>query len=83
MTAVPVHAPAQRQMYCNIYGKVAYPSRELAEAKLRYFQELARERRFRKYPRQVYRCPACWLWHLSSQSRRQWLTWHRRRNRPH
>lgn len=66
-------------VYCSATGKVAHPSREAATSALRIARDAAQRQRQRKQPRTVYRCPACELWHLTSQSRRQWLMWPGRR----
>lgn len=55
--------------------KVSHATAGAARAALVQAREAADERRHRKLPRRVYPCGLCGGWHLTSQSRTQYLMW--------
>lgn len=64
-------------------GKVRHPDRDTARRALGDARATADERRDRKTPRHTYRCPICAGFHVTSQSRTQYLMWPgRTRRRP-
>jgi hypothetical protein len=68
-----------REVVCQVSGKRRHPDRAAARAALADIR-VAAGRRQRKVPRAVYRCPLCdGGFHLTSQSRRQYLMWPGRR----
>jgi hypothetical protein len=68
----------ERAAVCSVTGKQRHPSRAAAHAALADIRTAAGTRH-RKLPRTAYRCPLCDGFHLSSQSRRQYLMWPGRR----
>lgn len=56
-------------------GKVRHPDRATARAALAAARESADERRHRKTPRRIYPCGVCGGFHLTSQSKAQYLMW--------
>jgi hypothetical protein len=67
-----------REVVCQVSGKRRHPDRAAARAALADIR-VAAGRRHRKVPRAVYRCALCDGFHLTSQSRRQYLMWPGRR----